>query len=72
MVFPQCIYYLLVTKGHDCMYYLSTINAIQCSVLQVLHIYWFFLIAGMMLHKIKTGKAEDLQSRKVGEKTKTN
>ena len=36
------------------------INGFFLCILQLLHVYWFFLFLVMIAHKLKTGKAEDL------------
>jgi hypothetical protein len=33
------------------------------AVLQFLHIYWYGLFIKIIIHKVRTGKAEDLQSQ---------
>jgi len=69
-ILPQYMYAVWTTPVHESMYYLQWFNAIQTLVLQFLHIYWFYLIAGMVVHKLKTGKTEDTMGRKVSTKIK--
>jgi ceramide synthetase len=59
-VLPQCIYYLATVPCHEVMKTLWYFNFVPSCVLQLMHVYWFILITGMIVHKLKTGKAEDL------------
>ena len=60
-VFPQIIYQILTTQDyHESVATFALINGVFLSVLQFLHAYWFCLFIKMILHKIKTGQAEDL------------
>ena len=61
-IFPQTIYYIITTTHSDMVYSFAMVNVVFLSVLQFLHVYWFYLFIVMVKHKIKTGKAEDLQS----------
>lgn len=64
-VLPQFLYRLLTDRFPESMLYFQRFNAVLLGILQLLHIYWFILLAQMAIHKAKTGKAEDLQNQKV-------
>ena len=68
-ILPQYLYAMWTTPVSECMAILQWMNIFQTMVLQFLHIYWFYLIIGMMIHKIKSGKFEDKSSRKIESKT---
>ena len=62
-VLPFYIWRAIVTQKHECVYLLQMLNIVLLCVLQALHIYWYVLIVGMVLHVMRTGKAEDTQSQ---------
>lgn len=68
IVLPQILFRLVTTPVNECMFYIQTLNMLQISMLQLMHVYWFYLIAGMAAHKLRTGKTEDTQNAKVKQK----
>lgn len=59
------LYRVITNPVNECMYYLQSLNAVQSSCLQLMHVYWFYLIVGMAAHKLRTGQLEDSQNKKV-------
>ena len=59
-VFPQIIYWIVMTDQPKDVANFTLTNTVFLSVLQFLHAYWFCLFIKMVVHKIRTGQAEDL------------
>ena len=64
-VLPQIIYRIMTDEFVPSVQLFVKLNGIFLCVLQFLHIYWFYMFLAMLLHKLKTGEAEDLQNRHV-------
>ena len=61
-VLPSYLWRVWIEDFDDSVVVFVKLDALMLSVLQFLHVYWFYLFILMGLHKLKTGKAEDLQS----------
>lgn len=68
-ILPHYLVAMWTVPVQEGVAYLQWMNCFQTMVLQVMHIYWFYLIVGMILHKLKGGKLEDTQSSPVDKPT---
>ena len=68
IVLPQLIFQIMTTEFDPVVSLFCRINGVFLCVLQFLHAYWFYLFILMILHKIKTGQAEDLQNQPLHKK----
>ena len=73
IVFPQIIYKIVCLddyKGISSLYYI--VSTLFLCVLQVMHVYWYYLFVRMLFKFSKDGSTDDIQSQQASNQNQKN